>query len=114
MAAKKKKLKYTYILPKKKIMVAADGDKIRDVVGNFIDNSLKYTAKGFVKLSIETTPKQVRIFIEDSGMGVSKKDIDKLFEKFARGTDITKVDTLNCSLSPRRMGLSDSSIHGAF
>ncbi|MBL7021873.1 GAF domain-containing protein [Patescibacteria group bacterium] len=93
MAAKKKKLKYTYSLPKKKIIVAADGDKIRDVVGNFIDNSLKYTSKGFVKLSIETTSKQVRIFIEDSGMGVSKKDLDKLFEKFARGTDITKVDT---------------------
>ncbi|MFW0862144.1 MAG: ATP-binding protein [Candidatus Komeilibacteria bacterium] len=93
MTAKKKNLKYTYNLPKKKIMVSADGDKIRDVVGNFIDNSIKYTQKGFVKVSIETSPKQVKIFVEDSGMGISKKDIDKLFEKFARGTDITKVDT---------------------
>jgi len=91
--ARKKGLKYSCVLPKKKVIVSVDVDKIKDVIGNFIDNAIKYTQSGYVKVFAEISPKQVRIFVQDSGMGIQKIDIDKLFKKFARGTDITKIDT---------------------
>jgi signal transduction histidine kinase len=93
VVAKKKGLDLKCKLPKKKIMVSADPDKIKDVLINFIDNSIKYTKKGRVTVIVKATTKNVKISVKDTGMGVAKNDIDKLFEKFTRGTDITKVDT---------------------
>ena len=91
--AQKKKLLFNCSCPKKKVLVSADEDKIRDVLMNFIDNSIKYTQKGFVKVTLKITPTLAKISVIDSGMGVQKRDVDKLFEKFTRGTDITKIDT---------------------
>ncbi len=64
----------------------ADPVKIRQVLLNLVDNSIKYTQKGFVKVSLyKSEPGKFRIAVTDSGMGISKENIGKLFEKFSRG-----------------------------
>ncbi|MBP7831613.1 MAG: HAMP domain-containing histidine kinase [Candidatus Pacebacteria bacterium] len=72
-------------------MVSIDPVKFRQVILNLLDNSIKYTEKGFVKLSIKKDGTNAMIVISDSGMGMSPETQAKLFGKFSRGEG-TKVN----------------------
>jgi len=64
----------------------ADTIKIRQVVTNLIDNSIKYTKEGSIKVIVGRPMTGVmRVTITDTGMGISPENIAKLFEKFSRG-----------------------------
>jgi signal transduction histidine kinase len=66
-------------------MVSVDPTKIRQVVLNLLDNSVKYTTQGFSKLTLKKTATDAVIQITDSGIGMSKETKEKLFGKFNRG-----------------------------
>lgn len=86
IAAKNKGITLTYentgAVP---CLVSADPTKIRQVVLNLLDNSVKYTTQGFSKLTLKKTDKDAIIQITDSGIGMSKETKEKLFGKFNRG-----------------------------
>jgi len=67
-------------------------EKIRQVVLNLIDNSIKYTKAGSVKVKLEKIAGKVRLSIKDTGMGMTPKIKDTLFQKFSRGNG-GKVDS---------------------
>jgi signal transduction histidine kinase len=73
-------------LPKVKI----DEEKIRQVVVNLIDNSIKYTKEGSVKVSLSQEDGNIKFCVADTGAGIKKEDMAKLFQKFSRGTGSTK------------------------
>ena len=73
--------------------ITADKSKLREVISNLMDNAIKYTKQGFVRVSAEPIGNVVRITIADSGMGISEESMKTLFTKFSRGTDSTKVYT---------------------
>lgn len=73
--------------------IKADKSKLREVISNLIDNAIKYTKEGFVRVSAQKDGSIVRITIADSGMGISEESLKTLFAKFSRGTDSTKVYT---------------------
>jgi signal transduction histidine kinase len=62
-------------------------EKVRQVILNLIDNSIKYTEKGSidVTLSKDIGKSMIKLAIKDTGMGISPEEKQKLFEKFARG-----------------------------
>lgn len=68
------------------IEVIADREKIQQVVSNLIDNSIKYgKLKGSTEISIEEiTQDKILIRITDNGLGIEKKLIPRLFERFFR------------------------------
>ncbi len=67
-------------------MAHVDAGKIKQVLTNLIDNSIKYTPKGSIVVSLERLNPQKKfiIRIKDTGIGVPKDMIDKLFQKFSR------------------------------
>ncbi|MCH7492586.1 HAMP domain-containing histidine kinase [Patescibacteria group bacterium] len=70
-------------LPKMK----ADESRLKQILVNLISNAIKYTPQGSVSLSSElVTGKQpmIKIKVSDTGLGMTAKDRDKLFEKFYR------------------------------
>lgn len=79
-----------------------DRDKIREIVINLLHNAIKYTAKGQIVIRVEIITKSprnmVRLSVKDSGMGIAKKDLQKVFTKFGRTEDARLVD-------PSGMGL---------
>jgi len=92
--AKNKKLKLEYKPPKKDIpSFVFDKNKMQELLSNLIDNSIKYTKKGFIKVSLKAENKKVLIKIKDSGMGISKGETDYIFDKFQRGKGVTQVYT---------------------
>lgn len=64
--------------------VLGDASKIKEVMMNLVENALKYTDKGSVKVLYTEEPKFVRINIKDTGVGLTKDSINKLFQKFSR------------------------------
>ncbi len=60
---------------------------VREVLQNFITNALKYTEKGSVAIVAEQAEKGIRFLVKDTGIGVSKSDQEKLFDKFFRSED---------------------------
>jgi two-component system, OmpR family, phosphate regulon sensor histidine kinase PhoR len=69
----------------KPIYVEADKERIRQVLINLIDNSIKYgKEKGRTKISFYDMDEQLLIEISDDGLGIESKDIPRLFERFFR------------------------------
>jgi signal transduction histidine kinase len=70
------------------ITIDGDADRLRQVVNNLIDNSLKYTPAGgrvFVSLGIDPGNGQLVLRVWDSGMGIGTEDLPHVFERFYRG-----------------------------
>lgn len=67
------------------MMVSADKEKIRTVVTNLIDNSIKYgITGGRTKVSFYDMDENYLIEISDNGVGIDEKHISRLFERFYR------------------------------
>src|SRR5688572_5031020 len=60
---------------------------VREVLQNFITNALKNTDKGSVTVTVEPADKGYSFSITDTGIGISKGDQEKLFDKFFRSED---------------------------
>jgi signal transduction histidine kinase len=57
---------------------------LRQVLTNLISNSIKYTNKGSVKVSVEKKGKHCTVIIKDTGVGMSAEDQKKIFTPFVR------------------------------
>ncbi len=74
------------------------GDKahIKQIINNLLTNAIKYTEKGNINLNIRCINKEdnctLFITVQDTGRGIKKEDVDKLFTKFER-LDIEKNTT---------------------
>ncbi len=85
--AKEKKVKVVINVPDK-FMVLADKDKINQVFVNLFSNALKFTPEGgTIVLSAAMYPAEWRFEISDTGRGVEKKMLPKLFDKFYQAED---------------------------
>jgi signal transduction histidine kinase len=65
--------------------VVADPDRLRQVLGNLLENSLKYTA-GPVSLAVARADARVQFRVCDSGPGIDPEILDNIFEPFYRDT----------------------------
>lgn len=70
-------------LPENFPTVQADAVKLRRVITNLLGNAVKFTPqKGGVKITGEEVSGQVLIRVVDSGLGIAKENLEKVFEKF--------------------------------
>lgn len=72
--------------PNQSYVVKADRDKLKRVVSNIIQNSLKYTDKDNKKVQVQLISQSdtVIVKISDNGRGIQKKDLPFIFESFYR------------------------------
>ncbi len=82
LKAKEKGLQITFSLPKPKIKAFADKDRITQVFTNLIGNALKFTQKGQINISLEDKDKEIECSVSDTGGGIAKEDLPRVFGKF--------------------------------
>ena len=71
-------------------VLKGDTGKLKQIILNLLTNAVKYTDKGFIKYRVEcindykNNQTKLIITVADTGRGIKKEDIDRLFKKFER------------------------------
>lgn len=74
-----------YSLPKKQVNIFIDAERINQVISNLINNALKFTdTGGKINVEVALLENKVRVEVIDTGVGISKPDLAKLFNKFVQ------------------------------
>jgi len=77
-------------IPAELPLVWADKDRLRQVLFNLLNNAAKFTVRGQVRLVARSVEgEEVEVRVEDSGIGVDRVELSKIFEKFyqSQGAD---------------------------
>ncbi|OGG45562.1 hypothetical protein A2673_00945 [Candidatus Kaiserbacteria bacterium RIFCSPHIGHO2_01_FULL_50_13] len=92
-SAEKKGLQLSLTAPEGVYTVMGDDEKLRQhVVRNLIGNSITYTPSGSVSVFLGGKGGRVRMVVEDTGVGISPEDMEKLFTEGGHGQDSIKVN----------------------
>ncbi len=83
--AKDKNIRLIKVLNCKDVVIKTSKDRLRQMIINLVDNGIKYTPEGgYVKVTTNDIENNIIIEVEDSGIGISKENIPRLFERFYR------------------------------
>lgn len=91
--AEKKKLHFNLDTAGRLGTVTTSRLYLHELLQNFITNSIKYTKEGGVTLKAERDGKKIRFEVRDTGIGISKNDQTKIFNKFYRSEDYRTRET---------------------
>ncbi len=105
---REKKINFRVHAPKNLVRVMFDPQKLEIVFNNLIDNSLKYSfAKGSIKIVVKQNmlpEPNLEVKVKDDGVGIPESDLERVFERFYRGsrTEILKTSGTGLGLSISR------------
>jgi signal transduction histidine kinase len=83
IAAVEKGLEFLIDTPEK-FIVNNDKKRITQILTNLIGNAVKFTEKGEISVRVQINDRSVEISVSDTGSGINKEDISKLFKPFSR------------------------------
>lgn len=84
--------------PYNKCMVTLDKNRCLQIITNFLNNAVKFTVDGYIKVGYQHIDDGLKIFVEDSGIGIPKKKQDRLFNRFAKLNDFAQGTGLGLSI----------------
>jgi signal transduction histidine kinase len=77
-----------------------DGSNLAIVLYYLIENAIRYTNdSGRIDITIKNTSKQIFIIVKDSGIGISKDELARIFSKFYRSQSSMRMDTEGLGIS---------------
>ena len=79
---KEKNIQLRYTTDEALPLLFADPFKLEQVFINLIDNAIKYTEEGEIRISLHRQGNEVTIQISDTGIGIPKKHLSRIFERF--------------------------------
>lgn len=65
-------------------IICADLDQLNEILDNIIENAIKYTKQGGIKVGVDVDSNRVRFTVTDTGIGIPEEDVPHLFQKFYR------------------------------
>ncbi len=81
----KKNLVLTWDMPSKSLLVYSDRDRLSEVVINLLNNAIKYTPSGGnIVIGLSQSETEASFQVSDNGLGISKDDLERIFDKFER------------------------------
>lgn len=84
--------------PYSKCMVTLDKNRIIQVGTNFITNAIKYTPSGHIRMGYVYENGGIKLYVEDTGIGIAKDKHDKVFERFEKLDDFAQGTGLGLSI----------------
>jgi signal transduction histidine kinase len=100
LLAEEKSLSLRQALPEHPVTLEADPVRLRQALGNLLDNAIKFTPDGgTVTLSVRTEPYRAILEVQDSGIGISAEDQPRIFERLYRADKSRRTQGLGLGLS---------------
>ncbi len=79
--------------------ILMDREKVRQVLNNMVDNAIKYSKTGTIKIDLKEVGTDAVVSVTDNGKGIAPEDVNKLFEKYQRGHDsVTHAEGLGLGM----------------
>lgn len=92
--AENKEIAFLYARPEDELLMSVDRDSITEAIYNIADNSIKYTESGgTVKVELMRDLGNIMVRISDTGIGIPKEEIQKIFDRFYRVDKARARDT---------------------
>ena len=94
-------LEFLKDFPNEDVMIRIDRMRLTQVITNFLGNAKKFTHKGHIKLGYfcNKEKKEVHIFVEDTGPGIPKEELQMIFERFYKRNEFVQGVGLGLSIS---------------
>ena len=71
-------------LPDNHLQISSDREKLQEIIDNLMQNAVKFTTEGTITLGYGVEGDQVRIWIQDTGKGITSDDQEHIFERFVK------------------------------
>lgn len=78
------KLKISDNNPTDEIVILSDTIKIKQIITNLVNNAFKFTEEGYVEVGFQLENNNIEIFVKDTGIGISAKDLEIIFDRFVQ------------------------------
>ena len=75
-----------------------DNVRLRQILLNILGNAAKFTEKGYVRLSISVSEKEIFFTVTDTGMGIKEEDLTDLFDAFKQADMVMNRDYMGTGL----------------
>ncbi len=97
----KPSLEFLQDFPEEEVTIRVDTMRLQQVITNFLTNANKFTSTGYVKLGYRYFPDEevVRIFVEDSGIGMPPDELEMIFSRFYKHDEFAQGTGLGLSIS---------------
>jgi signal transduction histidine kinase len=113
-AADLKQIQLDYNLQTDSVVIHADPGKIERVIGELVNNAIKYTSdNGFVNVELCIENDHALLIVEDSGIGMSHDDCQKIWDRFYRSSssqEMAKGSGLGLSIAKELIELHGGTI----
>lgn len=95
------------VLPEEDITIFTDRNRLTQVLSNFMSNAIKNTSKGCITLGLMKEEESVRVYVSDTGCGISKEKLPLIFNRFEKLNDFVQGTGLGlpiCKSIVERLG----------
>lgn len=83
--SEKKQQSLIYYPPGFECRIIGDANRIEQVLKNIISNAVKYSQEGaLIEVGLKDTSRYFNVYVKDNGMGISKEDLTRIFDRFYR------------------------------
>jgi len=108
VAANDKNLKLSLEMPER-LIIKSDERRTKQVIMNLVSNAVKFTDRGEIEIKVRKEDKRVKVLVADTGIGIKKENMEKLFKQFSRiyveGKPVTEGTGLGLYLSKKIVDL---------
>lgn len=80
--AKSKNIDFILQIDENLDFINSDEEKIKQIINNLLSNALKFTHKGYIKFLLKDEIENLKIVIEDQGIGIANENLDYIFDRF--------------------------------
>jgi len=75
-------LKISYHLSDEESLLNCDGNRVRQVLDNLLDNAVKFTKEGIIEFGVKRKDNQLLFFVSDTGIGIPERKEKVIFQRF--------------------------------
>lgn len=80
------------------LSVRSDRNRLHQVISNFVNNAIKFTSEGFIKVGYNVKGDEIEFYVSDSGIGIDEENQKHIFERFVKLNNFVNGTGLGLSI----------------